>query len=141
MKLHLTQNRAAYAALSSLATAAVLLGPVADLAAAAPPPAPAAPAATADAPVPTLTAQASVDTVRASQQFRIQGSSQGLPPGTPVTLQQKQGNRWVALPATVNTTAQGTYSLRVVLDLTGRNELRMAGGGAVSPVVHVTVLP
>ncbi|WP_244164793.1 hypothetical protein [Streptomyces silaceus] len=141
MKLQPTMNRAAYAALSSLAVAAALLGPVTDAAVAAPRPTVAAPTATPDAPRPALTAHASVDSVRASQQFRIEGTSEGLPAGTPVTLQQKQGERWVDLPATVHTTARGTYGLRVVLDLVGRNELRMTGGGAVSPVMHVTVLP
>ncbi|MGW2230942.1 hypothetical protein [Streptomyces formicae] len=136
-------NRTKYASFSAIAATAVLLGalaapatatprPVAD-----PPPQPAA--ATTTAPRPTLTAQATRSTVRPSEEFRVLGTAGHLPPGTPVTLQQKQGERWVDLPATVRTTARGTYSLRVVLDYRGRNALRMTGGGAVSPVVYVTV--
>ncbi|MEU7577310.1 hypothetical protein AB0B50_06870 [Streptomyces sp. NPDC041068] len=138
----LNMHRAQYASLSALAVVAALLGPVAGLAAAAPQSAVTAPPATADrSPVPALTASATASSVRASQQFRIQGTSRHLPPGTPITLQQKQGGRWVDLPASVNTTSQGTYTMRVLLDLAGRNALRMVGGGAVSPVVYVTVRP
>ncbi|MFJ2768567.1 hypothetical protein [Streptomyces sp. NPDC087300] len=131
------------ALLSVTAATAALLGTLAGPATATPgspeDPAP-QPAATA-APRPTLTAQATEHTVRAAQEFRVLGTAEHLPSGTPVTLQQLQGARWVDLPATVRTTARGTYSLRVVLDYVGSNSLRMTGGGAVSPVVHVTVLP
>ncbi|WP_051819452.1 hypothetical protein [Streptomyces sp. NRRL S-920] len=145
------------APLSGFAALTVLLGPAADMASATPrtaaPPRPAAvatlavdapgaveaPRAADDAPLPTLTAQTSVSSVRAAQEFRVFGASQHLPPGTPVSLQQQQGTRWVDLPASVRTTPRGTYSMRVVLGIEGRNALRVTGGGAVSPVVYVTV--
>ncbi|QEU90286.1 hypothetical protein [Streptomyces kanamyceticus] len=138
---------ASLSALSAIAATAVLLGALAGPAAATPrpvtdpPPQPAAATGTgtAAAPRPTLTAQATRSTVRASEEFRVFGTAGHLPPGTSVTLQQKQGERWVDLPATVRTTSRGTYAMRVVLDYKGRNALRMTGGGAVSPVVYVTV--
>ncbi|QEV21454.1 hypothetical protein [Streptomyces alboniger] len=145
-------NRAKHtASLSGFAALAVLLGPAADMTSATPrtaaTPRPAAVAAQAveapraadEAPLPTLTAQTSVSSVRAAQEFRVFGASRHLPPGTPVSLQQQQGTRWVDLPASVRTTPQGTYSMRVVLGIEGRNALRVTGGGAVSPVVYVTV--
>ncbi|MEU5687392.1 hypothetical protein DEJ48_04495 [Streptomyces venezuelae] len=104
-------------------------------------PAAATPTSTPYVPRPALTAQASASSVRISEEFRISGESHDMPAGTPVTLQQRQGARWVPLPASVNTTPQGTYKMRVVLGLEGRNALRVAGGEAVSPVVHVTVRP
>ncbi|WP_306335384.1 hypothetical protein [Streptomyces sp. KL118A] len=115
------------------ATALLVLSTVPAAAAPTPP--------TPDAPRPTLTAKASVSSVRVAEEFRITGESHDMPTGTRVTLQQKQGAQWVSLPASVNTTPRGTYSMRVVLGLEGRNALRMTGGEAVSPVVQVTVLP
>ncbi|MEU7042757.1 hypothetical protein AB0A77_17065 [Streptomyces varsoviensis] len=97
-------------------------------------PAPAKPAAKA-----ALTAKASVNSVKAWEQFRVSGTATGIKAGTSVTLQQKQGAKWVSLPATVAVNKSGTYSMRVKLGIKGKNELRVAGGGAVSPVVTVTV--
>ncbi|MFE0170783.1 hypothetical protein ACFWZ2_00580 [Streptomyces sp. NPDC059002] len=132
-----------YAPVSGIAALAVLVGALAGPAAAtqdaAAATAPRTAVTAAATPRPTLTAQATESAVRASQQFRIFGTARHMPPGTPVTLQQRQGSRWVDLPATVNTTPQGTYTLRVVLDFKGRNSLRIVGGGAVSPIVYVTV--
>ncbi|AZM56891.1 hypothetical protein DMA15_33525 [Streptomyces sp. WAC 01529] len=129
VKSHTT--RAKYAAsLSGIATVAVLLGPAAGMTSAAD-----------DSSLPTLTARTSVSSVRAAQEFRVSGESRNMPPATPVSLQQQQGTRWVDLPASVRTTPRGTYSMRVVLGIEGRNALRVTGGGAVSPAVHVMVQP
>ncbi|MFG2501195.1 hypothetical protein ACGFSB_23670 [Streptomyces sp. NPDC048441] len=126
-----------YASVAGLAAIAVLTGPAAAGATAATPHASAtAPAA---APRPTLTAKATVGSVRAWQQFRIYGVSHHMRTGTRVTLQQKQGKRWVSLPASMNTTRSATYNMRVKIGLKGRNALRIVGGGAISPVVNVTV--
>ncbi|WP_438486789.1 hypothetical protein [Streptomyces sp. S186] len=87
----------------------------------------------------TLTAKASVTTVKAWQEFRITGATKGLKPGAKVTVQQKQGKKWVSLPAQAPVNAKGSYAIRVKLGIKGVNELRIASGGAVSPVVKVTV--
>ncbi|MET8687131.1 hypothetical protein ABZV77_23235 [Streptomyces sp. NPDC004732] len=116
------------------ATAALLVLSTVTAAATPTPPAP-------PAPHPTLTAKASASSVRVSEEFRITGESHDMPTGTRVTLQQRQGSKWVPLPASVNTTPQGTYNMRVVLGLEGPNALRMTGGEAESPVVNVTVRP
>lgn len=86
-----------------------------------------------------LTAKASVTTVNAWQEFRISGTAKGIKAGTKVTVQQKQGTKWVSLPAQTPVNASGTYSVRVKLGIKGVNQLRMAAGSTVSPVVKVTV--
>ncbi|MEV7192749.1 hypothetical protein AB0N81_13280 [Streptomyces sp. NPDC093510] len=139
-----TKHLTRVSTLSGIVATAVL-GMATVTAGATPPPAPdrssATPAPGPEAPRPALTAKASVSSVRAAEEFRISGESRDLPTGTPVTLQQKQGARWVDLPATVNTTPRATYSMRVRLGIEGANALRVTGGGALSPVVHVTVRP
>ncbi|MEV8022117.1 hypothetical protein AB0O76_38560 [Streptomyces sp. NPDC086554] len=135
-------NRLKYASLAGLAAVAVLTGPAVAATAGDPPPSDTAPqtsAAEAAAPRPALTAKAGVAGVRAWQLFRINGVSQDMAPGTRVTLQEKQGERWVSLPVSVNIQPNGTYGMRVKLGPKGHIALRIVGGGAVSPVVHVTV--
>lgn len=87
----------------------------------------------------SLTAKASATTVNAWQQFRISGVAKGIKAGTKVTVQQKQGAKWVSLPAQVPVNTSGTYSVRVKLGIKGVNQLRMGAGSTVSPVVKVTV--
>ncbi|MEV5238315.1 hypothetical protein AB0K89_04175 [Streptomyces cinnamoneus] len=96
-------------------------------------------AAAAAAPSPTLTATASVTTVGAWQEFRVTGKATGIKPGAQVTLQQKQGKKWVSLPASAPVNKTATYSLRVKLGIKGKNTLRMTGSGAISPEFTVTV--
>ncbi|MFH8628371.1 hypothetical protein ACH4CC_00590 [Streptomyces lydicus] len=87
----------------------------------------------------SLTAQASATTVKAWEQFRISGTAKGIKAGTKVTVQQKQGTKWVSLPAQTPVNTSGTYSVRVKLGIKGVNQLRMGVGATVSPVVTVTV--
>ncbi|QNE78864.1 hypothetical protein F0344_33530 [Streptomyces finlayi] len=89
--------------------------------------------------LPALSATATATSVLAWQEFRVHGPARNIPAGTEVTLQQKRGSQWVSLPASMSTNLDHTYSLRVLLGVKGENALRMVGGGAVSPVVRVTV--
>ncbi|MGW6020472.1 hypothetical protein [Streptomyces sp. NPDC055099] len=139
-RLKLKYTSVKYTAVAGIAALAVLAGPAAAGAGAVSPhtsPAPGA-AATA-APRPTLTAKSTTAKVRAWQNFYIYGVGRNMKPGTRVTLQQKQGKRWVSLPASVYTARNGTYKMRVKLGLKGRNALRIVGGRAISPVVFVRV--
>ncbi|MFI9051714.1 hypothetical protein [Streptomyces sp. NPDC053427] len=86
-----------------------------------------------------LTAKASATTVNAWQEFRISGIAKGIAAGKKVTVQQKQGAKWVSLPAQAPVNAGGTYSVRVKLGLKGVNQLRITAGAVNSPVVTVTV--
>lgn len=88
---------------------------------------------------PALTAKASVGSVGAWQEFRVTGKASDITAGTKVILQQKQGAKWVSLPATVAVNKSHTYSMRVKLGIKGKNALRIVGGGAVSPEFTVTV--
>ncbi|MFK4067136.1 hypothetical protein [Streptomyces sp. NPDC029674] len=87
----------------------------------------------------TLSAKATVKSVRAWEQFRVYGSSTNLRAGTQVTLQQLQKKRWVSLPIRMKTNKAGAYNLRVKLGIRGVNKIRVVGGGAVSNTVQVTV--
>ena len=126
------------AAVSALAGSVLLIPATAALAAGSgPEPQPAQTAAKPAAP--TLTAKASTSHVRAWQELRITGKATGLKAGSKVTLQQKQHGAWKALPASTVTNKSGAYGLRAKLGLKGKNELRVASGATVSPVVKVTV--
>ncbi|MFD8544989.1 hypothetical protein [Streptomyces sp. NPDC059649] len=87
----------------------------------------------------SLTAKASVNSVKAWQEFRISGAAKGITAGTKVTVQQKQGTKWVSLPAQSPVGRTGAYSVRVKLGIKGVNQLRIAAARTVSPVVSVTV--
>jgi hypothetical protein len=132
----LNMSRMKYASAAAFSALAVLAGPVAEAISA-------PPTAAVRAERPSVSAKATVGSVRAWQQFRIYGKTEHLRAGTRVTLQQLQGNdktkHWVSLPASMTTNSTGGYNLRVKLGLLGRNSLRIVGGGAVSPVVYVNV--
>ncbi|MEU3712702.1 hypothetical protein [Streptomyces catenulae] len=132
-------NRALRLTAVSVITASLLLGGgAAAFAAPTQPHTPAPVAATAPAPA-SLTAKASVSAVGAWEEFRITGTSHGIPAGTRVTVQQKQGTRWVSLPAQTPVNSTGAYSVRVKLGIKGLNHLRMAVNTTVSPEFTVTV--
>ncbi|MEV7106442.1 hypothetical protein [Streptomyces atroolivaceus] len=128
------------ASAAALLTAAVLAGAVGGAVASSGVPAPPSGERALDpATRPALSAHATARDVAAWEEFRIHGSARNVGSGTPVTLQQKQGERWVTLPATMRTADSGEYSLRVKLGMRGDNALRIAGGGAVSPVLRAVV--
>ncbi|MBZ4318969.1 hypothetical protein [Streptomyces huiliensis] len=132
-------NRAYCFAIAGALTAGLVAGGAA-AAFASPSPIPAASAAaSAPAAKPELTAQASVASVAAWQEFRVSGKATGIKAGTTVVLQQKQGAKWVSLPAKVAVNKNAAYSMRVKLGIKGKNALRVTGGGAVSAPVFVTV--
>ncbi|MEU5210256.1 hypothetical protein [Streptomyces sp. NPDC020742] len=87
----------------------------------------------------SLTAKASVTTVKAWEQFRISGAAKGIAAGNKITVQQKQGTKWVSLPAQAPINKSGAYSVRVKLGIKGVNHLRIASGSTLSPQVTVTV--
>ncbi|MCF6523107.1 hypothetical protein [Streptomyces sp. JJ36] len=89
--------------------------------------------------LPMLSAGPQHATVRQWEPFRIAGRTMHIVPGTSVTLQQKQGNRWVSLPASTVVKRDHTYVLRAKLGMKGRNTLRMASAGTMSRPFTVTV--
>lgn len=137
------RNSMRLAAVATLGT--LLLGAAGTAMAAAPAaPAVAATPVAASAPAPavasaSITAKPSVTSVNAWQLFRVTGATSGLKAGSTVALQQKQHGKWVTLPASVQTTRNGSYSLGVKLGIKGLNELRIISGNTASPVFTVTV--
>ncbi|WP_328328900.1 MULTISPECIES: hypothetical protein [unclassified Streptomyces] len=126
------------AAVSTLAAATVALAGTAAMADA--PTAPSTPVAqTVVAAKASITAKPSVSSVKAWQLFRVTGTTTGLKAGAKVTLQQKQGSKWVSLPASAPVNHNGSYSLGVKLGIKGKNQLRIVSGNTVSPVFTVTV--
>ncbi|ORT57029.1 hypothetical protein [Streptomyces sp. CB03238] len=126
---------------AGISAAALIAGSVGTaVAVSSPSSAPSKPAASSTA-LTTASANATMKSVRAWQQFRIRGVVKSLRPGSKVTLQQKQGRRWVSLPASMNTTSRSTYSMRVMLGLKGHNKLRLVDSRkrVVSPVINVWV--
>ncbi|MFF4186617.1 hypothetical protein ACFYZ9_25875 [Streptomyces sp. NPDC001691] len=87
----------------------------------------------------SVTAKPSATSVQAWQLFRVTGSATGLKAGSKLVLQQKQGAKWVSLPAVTTLNAKGTYSLGVKLGIKGKNDLRIVSGNTASPVFSVTV--
>ncbi|MFF8288827.1 hypothetical protein ACF068_06275 [Streptomyces sp. NPDC016309] len=127
---------------AGIAAAALIAGSVGTaVAVSSPSSAPHKPAAVAGTALTTASANATVRTVRAWQQFRIRGVVKSLRPGSKVILQQKQNRRWVSLPASMNTTSRSTYSMRVMLGMKGHNKLRLVDSRkrVVSPVINVWV--
>ncbi|MFC8595158.1 hypothetical protein [Streptomyces atroolivaceus] len=128
------------ASAAALLTAAALAGAVGGALASSGVPAPPSGERAQDpATRPALSAHATARDVAAWEEFRVHGSARNVGSGTAVTLQQKQGERWVTLPATMRTADTGEYSLRVKLGMRGDNALRIVGGGAVSPVLRTVV--
>ncbi|MET9530126.1 MULTISPECIES: hypothetical protein [unclassified Streptomyces] len=125
------------AAVSTLAAATVALAGTAAMADA--PAAPSTPVAQVVAAKAAITAKPSVSSVKAWQLFRVTGTTTGLKAGAKVTLQQKQGSKWVTLPASAPINRNGAYSLGVKLGIKGKNQLRMVSGSTASPVFNVTV--
>ncbi|WP_171162053.1 hypothetical protein [Streptomyces sp. I05A-00742] len=133
-------NRAYRLAISGVLAAGLVAGGAAAAVAATPAHATSASASSSTAAAkPALTAKASTDTVKAWQEFRVGGKATDIKAGTTVTLQQKQGAKWVSLPAKVTVNKNSAYSMRVKLGIKGKNSLRVTGGGAVSDPFFVTV--
>ncbi|MFC8920793.1 hypothetical protein E2C00_16480 [Streptomyces sp. WAC05374] len=127
---------------AGVAAAALIAGSVGTaVAVSSPSSAPHKPAAAAGTALANASANTTMKSVRAWQQFRIRGVIKSLRPGSKVFLQQKQGKRWVSLPASMNTTSRSTYSMRVMLGLKGHNKLRLVDSRkrVVTPVINVWV--
>ncbi|MFD9566888.1 hypothetical protein [Streptomyces sp. NPDC059994] len=125
-----------FAAVGVISAASVVLaGTVASAAT----PAPGSSVARATAAEAGITAKPSATSVKAWQLFRVTGTATGLKAGSKMALQQKQGKKWVSLPAVTQLSSRGTYSLGVKLGLKGKNDLRILSGNTASPVFDVTV--
>jgi plastocyanin len=90
------------------------------------------------APKPTISISASKTHVKPGDSVTFTGHTAGIKNGTKVTLQLKDGARWVSLPATTKV-KKDAYQLTDKFDKKGAEVLRVKDGKATSKPVTVTV--
>ncbi|MFG3017270.1 hypothetical protein ACGFZQ_01735 [Streptomyces sp. NPDC048254] len=95
-------------------------------------------AVAAPAPAPALTIKASATSIRLGDVVTFSGKATGLKAGSKVTLQVKDGRKWVSLPATTKVN-KGAYKVGDKFEKKGVEVLRVKDGGTVSKNVSVTV--
>ncbi len=95
-------------------------------------------AVAAPAPAPSITIKASATTVKLGDVVTFSGKVDGIKEGSKVTLQVKDGKKWVSLPATTKV-SKSAYKLGDKFDKKGVEVLRVKDGSAVSKNVSVTV--
>jgi len=100
----------------------------------------AAVAAPAKAPAPkaAITLKAGKSTVKKGDVVTFTGKTTGLKQGSKVTLQAKEGKKWVSLPKTAKVN-KSTYKLTDKFGKKGVEVLRVKDGATVSKSVSVTV--
>ncbi|MFD4598078.1 hypothetical protein ACFWPQ_08555 [Streptomyces sp. NPDC058464] len=95
-------------------------------------------AVAAPAPASSITLKASKSTVKSGDVVTFTGQADGLKEGSKVTLQVKDGSKWVSLPATAKV-SKAAYKLTDKFDKKGVEVLRVKDGSTVSKNVSVTV--
>ncbi|MFD8811862.1 hypothetical protein ACFV23_10345 [Streptomyces sp. NPDC059627] len=90
------------------------------------------------APAPSITLKASAAKVRLGDVVTFTGKVDGIKEGSKVTLQVKDGKKWVSLPATAKV-SKAAYKLTDKFDKKGVEVLRVKDGSTVSKNVSVTV--
>ncbi|WP_229712838.1 hypothetical protein [Streptomyces fuscichromogenes] len=95
-------------------------------------------AVAAPAPASSITLKASAAKVKLGDAVTFTGKADGLKEGSKVTLQVKDGKKWVSLPATAKV-AKAAYKLTDRFDKKGVEVLRVKDGSTVSKSVSVTV--
>ncbi|MGW7427376.1 hypothetical protein ACWGJB_46780 [Streptomyces sp. NPDC054813] len=95
-------------------------------------------AVAAPAPAPAITVRASATSIRLGDVVTFSGKATGLKEGSKVTLQVKDGRKWVSLPATAKM-HKGAYKVGDKFEKKGVEVLRVKDGNTVSKNVAVTV--
>ncbi|WP_046731639.1 hypothetical protein [Streptomyces humi] len=90
------------------------------------------------APAPALTVKASAAHVRLGDVVTFTGRATGIKDGSKVTLQVKDGRKWLALPGTAKV-KKGAYKLGEKFDDKGAQVVRAKDGRSVSEPVSVEV--
>ncbi|MGW3644742.1 hypothetical protein [Streptomyces sp. NPDC000878] len=100
----------------------------------------AAVAAPAAAPAkPAITVKASAVKIKLGDPVTFTGHATGIASGSKVTLQLKDGAKWVSLPVTAKLNKDGNYKLANKFQTKGREVLRVKDGATVSKSVAVTI--
>ncbi|MEU1627630.1 hypothetical protein ABZ746_20325 [Streptomyces sp. NPDC020096] len=88
---------------------------------------------------PSLTIRVSPTSVKAGQQVTVIGTAKGLPTGSTVQLQHRNGSKWTSLQANTKVVKGNVYKLTAKLNTKGRELLRVYCGAAASSPATVTV--
>ncbi|MEU8839240.1 hypothetical protein AB0D97_08910 [Streptomyces roseus] len=101
----------------------------------------ATPAAATPAPSPAgeITLKATPTDVKAGEKVTFTGRSKGLPIGTKVVLQHKNGSKWTTLHANTLIKQGSSFSLDNTFKAKGKEELRVMAGNWTSPSTTVTI--
>ncbi|MCI3276631.1 hypothetical protein [Streptomyces cylindrosporus] len=95
-------------------------------------------AVAAPAPAPSITLKASKTGVKLGDIVTFTGKTTGVKEGSKVTLQVKDGKKWVALPVTTKV-KKSAYKLTDKFEKKGVEVLRVKDGATVSKTVTITV--
>ncbi|MFB7758160.1 hypothetical protein ACFC18_52785 [Streptomyces sp. NPDC056121] len=88
----------------------------------------------------SITAHANHTSVKAGSSVVITGKVTHIKTGSKLTVHHlNSSGKWTALHASTTVKKGGTYGVRVKLSDKGAQQLRVAHGNTLSPVVHVTV--
>ncbi|WP_330294478.1 hypothetical protein [Streptomyces sp. NBC_00503] len=77
--------------------------------------------------------------VKAGEKVTFTGRTKGLPIGTKVVLQHKNGSKWTTLHANTLIKQGSSFSFDNTFKNKGKEELRVMAGDSTSPSVTVTV--
>ncbi|MFE2143526.1 hypothetical protein ACFXA3_17590 [Streptomyces sp. NPDC059456] len=98
-----------------------------------------APAASASAAAGEITLKATPTSVQAGEKVTFTGRTKGLPIGTKVVLQHKNGDKWTTLHANTVVKQGSSFSFDNTFKTKGKEELRVSAGNRTSPSTTVTV--
>ncbi|MEV7723502.1 hypothetical protein AB0P15_02060 [Streptomyces sp. NPDC087917] len=127
------------AAAGLLSAALLTAGGLATTASAAATPSPSASKSASKSATGEITFKATPTEVKAGEKVTFTGRTKGLPIGTKVVLQHKNGSKWTTLHANTLIKQGSSYSLDNAFKTKGKEELRVTAGEATSPTVTVTV--
>ncbi|MFI1004373.1 hypothetical protein ACH4RD_31340 [Streptomyces galbus] len=88
----------------------------------------------------TITAHANHTSIKAGSSVTITGRATHIPVGSKLTVRHlNSSGKWTTLHASTKVMKGGDYRVHVKLTTKGAQQLRVAHGRTLSPVVHVTV--
>ncbi|GGZ63435.1 hypothetical protein [Streptomyces subrutilus] len=86
-----------------------------------------------------ITLKAAPTEVKAGEKVTFTGRSKGLPIGTKVVLQHKNGSKWTTLHVNTLIKKGSSFSFENTFKDKGKQELRVSAGNWTSPSMTVTV--
>ncbi|GHE39355.1 hypothetical protein [Streptomyces vinaceus] len=99
----------------------------------------AAAATQAPSPAGEISLKAAPTEVKAGEKVTFTGRSKGLPIGTKVVLQHKNGSKWTTLHANTLIKQGSSFSFDNTFKTKGKEELRVMAGNWTSPSTTVTI--